>query len=513
MTQTREASFVLLAALLVLCIHIPVCKPDRLHIEQLNDQVGYITTARWLADTGELRSQLIYPTFIKDFDKENWRPYMPGHYWALAASYLLFGDGPLQWRLPNLVSFLVISVCVFLSGRLLYGATAGFVAAFLFMVFSANVYYAFTAMSDPTFIAVSMLAFTIFLHLKRPLLWMPLLLAPPFLFRELAALLVIPMLLVRWSRAHAKRVAPFLVSTLCSAAVLWLLNAWQIAAGKQSPAHPFVWLRAGINYNDPVLDASIPPFGGSEYLLATLANLGRNLELLSIRLSWSVGRSWELSVEQVQLVLILISLAWGISRRRSDLFPLGAGLLGAAVFTLMMLFHVSYGSVVFRHLLFTVPFSAIATASAAISVAAPWAARLRARGRGGIVRLAGIAAVLLALGIGHVGVVAMAKDLTTETEPIATQLLERLDIDPDKLLVSPPWIALDYVQKHYPVRWCFVPANEESLRLVAAHYEIGTLIVPKASVGRVYSREGLRELHLYPAGRFARRFVVFESRP
>lgn len=31
-----------------------------------NDQVGYITTARWLADTGELRSHLIYPAHVRE---------------------------------------------------------------------------------------------------------------------------------------------------------------------------------------------------------------------------------------------------------------------------------------------------------------------------------------------------------------------------------------------------------------------------------------------------------------
>jgi hypothetical protein len=51
------------------------------HEVGLNDQAGYITTARWLADTGELRSHLLYPAYA---DQPRWRLYMPGNYYVLA---------------------------------------------------------------------------------------------------------------------------------------------------------------------------------------------------------------------------------------------------------------------------------------------------------------------------------------------------------------------------------------------------------------------------------------------
>ena len=151
MTRVRASLLVLLGAVSILAAHAPVCRPDLIHIDKLNDQIGYITTARWLADTGELRSQLVYPASFGD----RWRIYMPGHYWALATSYLVLGDLPLTWLLPRLLGFAVATLCVFLTGCRLYDTRSGAVAAALFAAFPANIFLAFTSMSEQTFIAAA----------------------------------------------------------------------------------------------------------------------------------------------------------------------------------------------------------------------------------------------------------------------------------------------------------------------------------------------------------------------
>jgi hypothetical protein len=37
---------------------------------------------------------------------------------------------------------------------------------------------------------------------------------------------------------------------------------------------------------------------------------------------------------------------------------------------------------------------------------------------------------------------------------------------------------MPYVITHHPVRWSFVPANVETLRLLGEKYDIGTIVVP-----------------------------------
>ena len=91
---------------------------DQLHVDDLNDQVGYITTARRWVETGHLSSHLVYPAYV---EQESFRFYMPGHYAALAFAYLLGGDGPLVWRMPGMISFVVIGLGVYVAATRLYG--------------------------------------------------------------------------------------------------------------------------------------------------------------------------------------------------------------------------------------------------------------------------------------------------------------------------------------------------------------------------------------------------------
>ena len=75
----------LIGALLVLCgsalalwIAADTYDPGRLHpTGNFVDQAGHVLTSRVLADTGELRSGLIFPPKV---DLPGWRLYMPGHY-------------------------------------------------------------------------------------------------------------------------------------------------------------------------------------------------------------------------------------------------------------------------------------------------------------------------------------------------------------------------------------------------------------------------------------------------
>jgi len=59
----------------------------------------------------------------------------PLHAWPLLRTrpgHLLLGEGPIAWRVPAMLSFVLSSIAVFLIGRRFYGRLSGAVAALLF---------------------------------------------------------------------------------------------------------------------------------------------------------------------------------------------------------------------------------------------------------------------------------------------------------------------------------------------------------------------------------------------
>ena len=72
-----------------------------------------------------------------------------------------------------------------------------------------------------------------------------------------------------------------------------------------------------------------------------------------------------------------------------------------------------------------------------------------------------------------------------------TACIERLGHDDKRMLVAPYYMA-DYVY-HHTVRGALVPANKETLSLLQANFDIGTVIV------RTQDGESLEETWLSPA--------------
>ncbi|MGC2184762.1 MAG: hypothetical protein WA637_15910, partial [Terriglobales bacterium] len=59
-----------------------------------------------------------------------------------------------------------------------------------------------------------------------------------------------------------------------------------------------------------------------------------------------------------------------------------------------------------------------------------------------------------------------------------TAFLESVVGDDRSMLASPFVLSLDYVNKHYPQLWAFVPENCPTMTLLDTRYGIGTLIMP-----------------------------------
>ncbi len=444
----------------------------------LNDQVGYVTTSRWLAETGELRSHILYPAYVED---PRWRLYMPGHYWAMAASFLAFGYGALQARLPCLAAYVLGSVSVYAIGRRLYRHEVGLVAALLFVVFPMHGYYAFSAMADMTVTGAAAAGFAAFVlapERARPFV-LPFALAIPFLFRETTALLVLPGAFLAL-RAGRGGVPGFLVAGVGSVVVLGLVNAWQLAAGKGST--PLSWVTLGrFNYGDALAaEASPPSFG--ELTAGIARNLGANADLWWQRVSTTAFDSILPGSTIAIFALALLALVLGLRRR--DPFAVGTALFALLSFALVFALYNVSGFRLLRSTLVAYPFLAVAVVGVLLPAReGPW--RLTR---------ALPAFAVLALALGFPGFRAASGEFVHDPREDEIDAVARIGHDDTRVLVGPTRLTLPYVLRRYPVRFSFVPDNEETLiRLCRAH-DVETLILPKELVGTTFSHVALRRL-------------------
>ncbi len=475
-----------LAALLVLAAHALPFEPGELHIQgPFVDQAGYITTARNVAELGELRCGLIYPAFVENPD---WRPYMPGHYLSLAAAYALFGYGNWTSLLPNILAFVLATVGAFLLGERLYGRRAGLLAAALYAFFLGNIAYAFTAMAELTFAAACVLSLVGWLALPprwRPV-GLPFLLVLPFLFRETGALLIFPMAAFLTARAREeRRWWPVLASVAAAVVCLGLINAWQVSTGKGSV--PLSWVTEGdFNYTNAVREPRT--LSASEWIRALYDNAARNGNVL---VRTAREDFWQLRVVGLLLLLGAIGhAAWSAcTRRLRDPLALGTALLGLTLLAMIFLLYDVKGHKAMRSLLFVAPLLA--------PIAARSLAELAARPKGPL-RLGALLAAGLILQTTLV--VPSARELTAQDEKVreTTEALNALGHDPRTLMLVAfdlfPF-ALDYAVRQYPVPWSFMPSNQPTLDLVQERFTVGTAIINAEAAG------GLQRPETIHAGR------------
>jgi hypothetical protein len=436
------------------------------------DQVGYITSARWLADTGELHSHMIYPGHLDD---PRWRLYMPGIYWVLAAGHLLLGPGPVAWRVPAMTCFVLATVFVFLIGRRFYGRAEGAAAAAMFALFPPMGAFAFTAMPQLPFIAAGMGAFCVFGHLPprgRPLLT-PLLLVPPFLFRETGVLLFIPMAFVMLGeRRGRRRWLTVLAAGLASAVVLYGILEWQRASGK---AVRHLHIFGMFNYSD-AFPAPPPPLTIERVWRSLVGNVLGNLD--ELQRHWTRHDAVAQSLVAI-LALALLAAFRGARRRpgsRRDLLALGAGALAfvtLALMTALLTWSLYRG---LRSSLFTVPLVVVAAAPAIVDLGR----RLGRRVPGRRLRpaLAGVGALFVLL----VGAAWAQRYLRpgfgTTAGKRAVAFMEGLRLpESGGILVAPHDLARDYTLRHYPLRLSHLPRNAKTVSRLAEVYRIDAFIV------------------------------------
>jgi hypothetical protein len=479
-----------IAAGWVLALFSPVYKPERLHVQDMYvDQLGYITTARWLHDKGELRNGVLVPSQIANPD---FRPYMPGHFYALAASYSLFGYSTFSTLLPSLASFVLIAVLLFLIGNRLYGRWSGTLAAFAFVVYPAEITYAFTAMAELTFTLAGLTALFLFLTLPRRL-WPfapALLLVLPFLFRESGAFLIVPLALLVYK---ARGLLWALVATGSSVVSLKLINAWQIADGKLAASLAWVTSK-GFNYTD-AFPPPVPELSTRELLSAIGDNTVRNLGLLQKLLSDWPGELMPTGLVVI-LLLVPVLLIGGFLRWGKDPIPLGAGLLLLLVLVLALTLYDVQAHKMMRTAMFVVPIAAIGLAG--IVRPEDLIAKLRSMDpKASRIGLLASAALLLITFYGSYRVCERAGARMTKRDDAIqnrTDVLAQVH-NPETVIVGPLGFGPMYAVEHYPVRWSFPPANLETYREIAKRYRVGTILSGSPYTPEIQRVMGIRLTH------------------
>lgn len=503
-------------AVLVLFSVYRVFDPTDYHINGLdgilNDQAGYIPAGHWLAEFGVFKEITLSPVYA---DNPDFRWYMPGMYFALALSYKLFGFGVWQSLVPSIIGYVVSVVGTFLLGYRYYGLNKGLLAAFLLAIYPLNTVWAFTAMAESSFSAVTIFALVAIAYCPaviRPFL-MPLLLALPFLFRETAAALLLPAAwLVARDASHRYPIKAVLAAVATIPIFYVIYSTWFIDDG--SVEGTMVWMAtSSFNYSD----ATQTPvaFSAIDVLSSLFSNLERNWNSLV----YGIIAPRPLGPQSIgvitSLALVLSSLIYGLYRGRRDLLPLSAGLAGISVLAALFLLYDVAGYKLIRHTLFVIPLLLVSVVDGLYPsrfIAFIGRKHYSAHGFGAAVS----AATILCLGSWLVtktlGADVVAPDAETR---LHTEILESLEHDDRTLLVAPFAISLDYVVRHHPVRWSFVPANDFTLYKLASRYDIGTLVIAADKLNRTITEETIGDIGLNYERDFEARgslFSVFVKR-
>ena len=494
-------ALVALLAILTLALWAPVAQPGRLHVNglgtTLNDQVGYIVTARQLLDTGRLESTIIMPAKLAQPFARNVL-YMPGHYLWLAATFALLGYGEAQSVLAEATAYVVFVVCTFVFTRKLFGREPAWVATALLLVGSPCNVYALSAMSELTLLAAISIALCVFVHI--PARWRPVagpvLLALPFFVRETAALFVLPLMALAdgngvrglWpGRRTAVRALVLLV-----ASVLLLVAATRIDVIARRPGFLTDTIFSG-SFEAVYTDAYHPVrhvYSASEWLHSLRSRLGGNVhamyELLTAKpllCSFEQG-----SLRLILMVQLVVLMHLMLSPQVISLCATASHLLLALL--LFSTYRVA-GLCGTRLLMATLPLGAALFGRAVVH---GWE-RIGA-GRAGVVLRTGGTLLLLSFGtmqLKHTAAAFHWSRPSDHFDEAALHCLETLRHDPATVLACDYRLGLVYALRHYPTPFAFVPANDRTLELLAARHPIGTLITePRSQPGpRVCGTLGL----------------------
>jgi 4-amino-4-deoxy-L-arabinose transferase-like glycosyltransferase len=485
-----------------------------------NDAVGYTSAARTLADTGHIESHIIYPSTLSQRATKSWL-YMPAFYYTLAAVYKLIGFSTMKTIVVSGTAYTIAAICTFLIGIKIFDRRTGLCAAAFFLIYPANLYFSSTAMSETSLVAAAAIAFCLFVHLPRRAMIFagPALVLLPFLYRETGAFLALPMalfLLIPMGPVAARPRYDFKAATIfltLSVLILGIIYMSPISTGRPSLIKLDIFVKekgAERIYRDAMISDQIKATP-RDWLQTLTSRFAENVTTLRKRIS-EQQRRFAILVLVPLIFAIPIGLIWGAWKR--DSISLGAGALLLLTLGFVCMFYSVRHDRPVRVAMFGYPLVAILQARLALALWGWIQRRVAAEHRQWAVALicAGIAAWVIATAFKGFSDMA-AWDLADER---GNAFIEGLSHDDHRMLVGPHLLCIPYLERHYPVKYSFVPANRETLSLLCRKYDVQTFILNPADAIDLKAEDVLAEgfrlyarLHLIDPEHLDGHYLVF----
>lgn len=438
--------------------------------QSLNDQTGYVTTARNLAGSCRYESSIYYPAKLLYYKGHN-LPYMPGNYYIRAAFFKVFGYSVFTAILPNLIAFVLSAVLLYHIARELFDARSAWAAAAFFLAYPPFALYAFTAMMELVFICTCLLAVYVFIRSPHRLRHITgaLLIVPPFLVRETAVFLVPGFAIWLYHMSDKdkfRRVAIF-----CGIALLMLLAVGQLPQVAHRP--PTLYARlfnsSALHYFDAYALQNI-----HVDLMGTILLIWQHF-LDNVRIffrlffsgRWPGGFGY--FVGTLVMFSCIVMLFSAMPRYKGFLLSLLLVSVSLLAAVLSLYDYFSYTGL--RLFLFLVPLYFCVFAAYLMSLKI-------------VSEPAGAAAALL-ISCAMAGyffynsLVRYGEDFAAADRHArdCASFLDSLGVAGTQFFIAPYEIALDYAITNYPIRWSFVPSNEASLNLITDRFPVGVVIV------------------------------------
>jgi 4-amino-4-deoxy-L-arabinose transferase-like glycosyltransferase len=389
---------------------------------------------------------------------------MPGHALLTALSFALFGDAAWTAMLPNLVAYGVCLLCLYATGRRLYGSRAGWYAAVAFAFTPIFLVYAFSAMAEMTSLASGLLAFTIFVHLPgRARHWAaPALLLGPFLFRETTAFWITAMIVLLLTDAQSTRVERWRAGVIALASSVLALGAVYRLDWIADRPSLFAQNLFGKTYNDKYTDAfstAHVEMDPGTLAVAVLDLAARNLGDLFRLLTTQSYESLTLHV-LLWLPVGAAALAWSTPRLRS---MVGAwALFAVTTFAFSTLLYRLDGFIGVRQLLPPMSLGLVILGAAVAERTRVWSLRSR------VIATCALWLLSLATVVYQIGLVTASDDQQERYRKI----LEYTPVPEKGVLMAEVGLLPIYLHYNPLRRGALAPRNFKTLELLESRYDV-----------------------------------------
>jgi 4-amino-4-deoxy-L-arabinose transferase-like glycosyltransferase len=438
-----------------------------------NDQVEYITIARYILDNHSLASQSPF-LFNATLNTTATHLYMPGYFATLTLFYRLFHFSAFVSILPSMLAYIFSSILIYLIGWKLYGHKVGLLSSLLFSLYPANILMSYQVMTEMTLTFVCLITFLIFLNtpLKYKYFIFPLVLPFVFLFRQTTILIALPMLAVLFNERNKKdfNISKLILSLSASAIIIELLNFWQINHGLY-PINMRLLLNGGFNYGSAF---QAMPESNLIHLLINHALYNLHLIASYIPLNHEIYNFTYTSSILIYLPVLAVTFLYCVFCYKEDMYPFSSFLLVTIMAGLCILLYSTYQEIFYRMLMFTYPFLLISFSKAIYYFSS---LSNYAKKNSKIFFISSLMGLFILLTIlSCINIVNSTKRIE-KIEANNLTFMETLPINKNKLLASPIWVSMAYVYKNYPSKWAFPPDDKKTLNLLIKKYDLGTLIL------------------------------------